>query len=222
MSIDLLCYNINISYMLFFERSDFMDSKKNIGQRINSALALRNIKQKDLAKILNIPDNTISYFVSGTRTPNTEQLIKISRALEVSTDYLLGISENKSLDMSVRAIGDYTGLSDDAIENIKKICSNEDREYINKFFESPQGQQALINIIVYLKMEQPSDKIIATQIHIGDEDTTLDLTEDIVFDYVLNTITSNIKAVRTGAPETPIYQSLRIKSITFRENVMRN
>ena len=39
-----------------------MDNRKVIGQRINSALAAANIKQKELAAALGVTDNTISYF----------------------------------------------------------------------------------------------------------------------------------------------------------------
>lgn len=68
-----------------------MDYRKIIGLRINTALALRNVKQKELAKVLGVSANAVSYFCSGARTPNTWQLIKIAEYLEVSADYLLGI-----------------------------------------------------------------------------------------------------------------------------------
>lgn len=60
-----------------------------IGEQINIALLKKNIKQKELAKAIGVTDNTISYFVSGSRTPNTEQIIEIAKFLGVSTDYLL-------------------------------------------------------------------------------------------------------------------------------------
>ena len=96
-----------------------MDNKKIIGQRINSALAKRNVKQKELAAALNVSDNTISYFVSGKRTPNTGQIIKISQTLKVSTDYLLGLADNMISENI--AVGAMMGLSDKAIFNIKRM-----------------------------------------------------------------------------------------------------
>lgn len=65
--------------------------RKQIGQRIYCALVSKNIKQYELAKAIGVTDNTISYFVSGKRTPNTEQIIKIAVFLNVSADYLLGL-----------------------------------------------------------------------------------------------------------------------------------
>lgn len=62
-------------------------NERKIGQRINAALATNKMLQKELAKILGVTDNTISYFCSGTRTPKIEQLVKIAKALNVTTDY---------------------------------------------------------------------------------------------------------------------------------------
>ena len=97
-----------------------MDSKKIIGNRINAALALSNCKQKELAAHLEIPDNTISYFCSGKRVPNAEQIIKISQYLHVSADYLLGLSENKSDEEKLNISCEYTGLSEEAVNELVK------------------------------------------------------------------------------------------------------
>ena len=93
-----------------------MNNENNIiGQRINTVLAEKNIKQKDLASALGVTDNTISYFVSGKRTPNTEQIIKIAKFLDVSSDYLLGLSGAKSADEKIQYIHKYTGLDEFSI-----------------------------------------------------------------------------------------------------------
>lgn len=39
-------------------------TKKNIGLRINTALAKEEKLQKDLAKVLDVSDNTISFFAA--------------------------------------------------------------------------------------------------------------------------------------------------------------
>ena len=100
-----------------------MNSENIIGQRINKALALRNIKQKDLAAHLNVTDNTISYFCSGKRTPNTLQIIQISKFLHVSSDYLLGITRYPTTDKDLNAICNYTGLSQLSVEFIVALNS---------------------------------------------------------------------------------------------------
>jgi len=117
-----------------------MDNKKLIGQRINSALAKGNMLQKDLAKKLNVMDNMVSYYASGTRVPNVEQIIKISKILNVSTDYLLGLNDNPSTDPTQRAITEKYGLFNDVIKKLEEYQTNKGYEkvidFLNMLIES--------------------------------------------------------------------------------------
>lgn len=89
---------------------------KFIGQRISILLTKNNVKQKELAITLGVPDNTISYFCNGKRMPNTEQIKKIAEFFKVSADYLLGISDVSTMDKDMQYICDYTGLSEKSVE----------------------------------------------------------------------------------------------------------
>lgn len=112
-----------------------MDTKKVIGSRINEALAFSNKKQKELAAHLGVPDNTISYFCSGKRVPNAEQIIEISKFLGVSADFLLGLSGNKTTEPKLQSACEYTGLNENAVENIKETCYilSSNKEFIKIF-----------------------------------------------------------------------------------------
>ena len=88
-----------------------MDNKKMIGQRINTALVLRDKKQKELAAAIGVTDNTVSYFCSGRRAPNLQQIGEIAKELCVSTDYLLCLSDVPSRDENVINACSYTGLN---------------------------------------------------------------------------------------------------------------
>lgn len=105
-----------------------MDSKKELGQRINAALAMRDKKQKELAHAIGVTDNTISYFCSGKRVPNLQQIIAISKELNVSTDYLLGLSapDNVTTDEKLGLVSEYTGLGNVAVEKLREMKSMED------------------------------------------------------------------------------------------------
>lgn len=103
-----------------------MNSKisKAIGKRINALLAKKFKRQKDLATALGVNDNTISYFVSGKRMPNTEQIIKISDFFGVSADYLLGLSDTPTTDKDIQFICEYTGLSEKSVEKLHTKLDN--------------------------------------------------------------------------------------------------
>lgn len=104
-------------------------NNKIIGQRINEALAFRNVKQKELAKKVGVKDNVVSYWCSGTRIPNVQQIIQISKILNVSADYLLGSSEAKTSNIELKAICDYTGLTEEAVNKLHELCTP--KEYNN-------------------------------------------------------------------------------------------
>lgn len=130
-----------------------MNNRTVIGSRINSALAFSNKKQKELASHLGVPDNTISYFCSGKRVPNAEQIIEISKFLGVSSDYLLGLTESKPIDEDIKIVSAYTGLDDKAIAFIKKI---KEEGYINSLNDFLSGS----NIIHLLENMENSFEII--------------------------------------------------------------
>lgn len=54
----------------------------------------RDIKQKDIAKILNVSQNTYSQYETGVISLTAEVLIKLSDFYGVSIDYLLDRTSN--------------------------------------------------------------------------------------------------------------------------------
>lgn len=54
----------------------------------------RDIKQKDIAKILNVSQNTYSQYETGVISLTAEILIKLSDFYDVSIDYLLDRTDN--------------------------------------------------------------------------------------------------------------------------------
>ena len=58
---------------------------------------------------------TISNWQLGESVPDIVKLTEIAKYFNVSTDYLLGISDTKSLDVTARAAVEYTGLTESAV-----------------------------------------------------------------------------------------------------------
>ena len=105
--------------------------KKTVGSQINKLLAINNVKQKELAAYLSIPDNTVSYFVKGARVPNIEQIIKIAKYFNVSTDYLLGLTNVKTTDTDLKAVAEYLCVDEELIKgfNVFKQIKNIEHKY---------------------------------------------------------------------------------------------
>jgi transcriptional regulator with XRE-family HTH domain len=55
-----------------------------------------NLSSKELSKILNISESSVSLYESGKRNPSLGLIIKIADYFSVSTDYLLGITQKEN------------------------------------------------------------------------------------------------------------------------------
>jgi transcriptional regulator with XRE-family HTH domain len=64
--------------------------------RLYSLREEKDMKQKDLAAMLNIKPSAISKYEKGIAQPSIPTLIRIAEIFEVTVDYLLGLSSVKN------------------------------------------------------------------------------------------------------------------------------
>ncbi len=55
----------------------------------------RDLKQSEVAEILNIKQNTFSQYETGQRQIPLEALIKLAKYYNTTTDYILGLTDNR-------------------------------------------------------------------------------------------------------------------------------
>ena len=67
-----------------------------LGEKIEELLQKHNMSQKELAEKANVTEAAISKYIKSGRTPRADILGKISSALGVTTDYLLGNENSKN------------------------------------------------------------------------------------------------------------------------------
>lgn len=84
-----------------------------VGNKIRKLRKQRNISQVELAKHLGVSKSVISSYESSVHLPPYDVLIKMAWLFGVSTDYLLGASGNKMLNVD--------GLTDRQVEAITMI-----------------------------------------------------------------------------------------------------
>lgn len=83
---------------------------KSIGERIKALRDSLDLRQKDLADKAGITEATLSRYENNLREPKGEIVSKLAKALNVSTDYLLGSTDNPNAKI-------YTGdLNGDKVE----------------------------------------------------------------------------------------------------------
>lgn len=61
--------------------------------RLQKALEDKGMKQNELADLSQTTEATISRYLRGDRAPHVDVLVEISKALNVSIDYLLGVTD---------------------------------------------------------------------------------------------------------------------------------
>ncbi|GEM_PF-1181986 len=69
----------------------------------------------DFADFLGLSRQTVGFYCNGDRLPDVITLIQIAERCNVSTDYLLGVTDIKSTDVDIQKACGITGLSEDAI-----------------------------------------------------------------------------------------------------------
>ena len=67
------------------------DRVATCADRIKTALRIKGIKQSDLVRLTNIPKSAISQYISGAFEPKQDRVYLISKALNVSEAWLMGL-----------------------------------------------------------------------------------------------------------------------------------
>lgn len=68
-------------------------------ERLKELREQNNIKQEEMAKKLNISTSAYGYYEQGRNEPSLETIQAIAETFHVSTDYLLGLKDNKRSDI---------------------------------------------------------------------------------------------------------------------------
>ena len=68
--------------------------KGNFGKILKELRREKEILQSGLGKVLNVANNTISSWERGNSEPSLEQLKILAQYFDVTTDYLLGVTED--------------------------------------------------------------------------------------------------------------------------------
>lgn len=80
----------------------------------------RNLTQKELGLRIGLSKAVVSKYENGMGYPTFDTLIQISDYFGVTTDYLLGVSKNKTIDVS--------SLTETQVDAIQRIISEFNRD----------------------------------------------------------------------------------------------
>lgn len=105
----------------------------NVGERIHELRKLRGFTRDEFAKYIDIPSTTLRNYELGTREPGHPFLVQMAYIFNVSTDYLLGLTDDKS------------SLTD-KYKNIQ--FTDDDLEHLNKYRTlEPHGKEMVDTVL---------------------------------------------------------------------------
>lgn len=131
---------------------------KEIGERIKHLRTSKKLTQDDVAHALNVKRETVTRWETGARDIKTEITILLSKYFNVSADYLLGLTENTSTNISEIGISNKTGFSTSTVENILNLSAEHKTildkiinellksDLLEKFEELKENNIKLINL----------------------------------------------------------------------------
>ena len=65
-------------------------------ERVNALMNELKLSQKELAARVGVTESAMSYYVKGVRTPRSDVLTRMAKALNTTTDSLLGTAQSSS------------------------------------------------------------------------------------------------------------------------------
>lgn len=120
-----------------------------LGEKIKEIRKENNLNQSEFGKLFGLTQNTITNIENDKRLPTYEILTEISKQFNVSTDYLLGVSEAKTSNIELKAICDYTGLTEEAVNKLHEMLVIDDENYnINSKFINDFLSSSLFNTLL--------------------------------------------------------------------------
>lgn len=84
-----------------------------MGDKLKSLRLEKKLTQKQVADRIGLAISAVSSYESGSRYPSYEVLVQLARIFHVTTDYLLGMTDKRNIDV--------TGLDDSEIELISQL-----------------------------------------------------------------------------------------------------
>lgn len=116
------------------------ESNGKIGVIIGQLREANSETQQALADSLGVKRETVNQWENGTRQIKASAIIGIAEHFNVSSDYLLGLTDEPTTNPDMRAMCEYTGLSEDSLLDIRvtsclcaENCTGKHSPLINDF-----------------------------------------------------------------------------------------
>lgn len=149
--------------------------KSTFGKRLGEIMQKKGVSRMELKDSTGLSLQSISNYLKDKRKPDCEMVAEIATALNVSADYLLGLSEVHTRNETIQGINMETGLWGDAIAKLmtEKICGDNE---ISDFISYLVTNSRISELIAAIKEKNRfSDSQKSVTIDIDGEDYSTDM-----------------------------------------------
>ena len=161
-----------------------------IGQRIKDIRLENKLSQQAMADILGVTSMSISNYEKGFRVPDCNFLKKFAACFDVSTDYLLGLNDNK--DPKNTPIGNRLGLSDNSVDTLERLTDDEQGalslQLINDILSSTELQRILQHLNTWVAYKRNN--------HYSDAPAAAETQEEHYIELLANHTSMHLKALQ--------------------------
>lgn len=154
--------------------------------RLRELMAEHGTKQEQLAQHLGIRRQTLSLYVNGQSRADWTQVVKIAQYYNVPADWLLGLSDVKSQNVTAKAVERLTGLSEQALASLTSEKQN--TSYIRGLNFLIEEKTMLQRLICYMWSDFYSHLSRGEFQYIPKRQDVLDYMDDIQFASVVQNL----------------------------------
>ena len=129
-----------------------MDIKETFANKLRELRVIEKLSQTELAEKLGVSRGSISFYENGERTADIDFIYKAAQFFNVSADYLIGRTNASTQNEDIRAICDYTGLSEAAVSELHREKNlidiyNSDRKSIEDYNSGDEREMMLASMV---------------------------------------------------------------------------
>lgn len=194
----------------------------DFGTRLKNIRKIRDVTQSDLAKNIQVGQSTIANYENNTRFPGSIILKQISGYLEISLDYLLGLSEHEDIEQGIEEYDTEYDIEKIYLQ-LTDLLLNGDTEEARSIIKdiSASGTSSLT---IIEKIFIPILKLIGVkwernEINIAEEHLVTGIIEKL-FSYISESVNvkekNNLTALFISPPGEDHIISLRMSTEYFR------
>jgi transcriptional regulator with XRE-family HTH domain len=114
----------------------YKGSQSPFAKRLTKLIDEHGLKQREVAEAIEVQRQTVSLYTKGQALPDISTLTKIMKLFNASADYLLGITKAPTVDTKKRAVCDYVGLTEPAVDFLHEMKADKEKYSLSELFSN--------------------------------------------------------------------------------------